>query len=207
MFLRKKMAVDVQKVIEMGTHLPLCSNERGIMASFGIYAAFNYNEFFFRVVSRIKRMVKEEDALAMEDKLYTAVLECAYYTFHGARMSMDWREYVSPMIETPEDELIALVAFINVFGVGYIDVEELVPGKRLVTVVRNAYDPGRYLEEYGPQPRSSCYMFRACTAACMDLVYGPRFPDGIGTFTATEPLCRAKGDEICKFIAEPANKV
>ncbi|WP_457572255.1 hypothetical protein [Desulfovulcanus sp.] len=200
------MALDVKKVIEMGTSLSLCSNERGIMAAFGIYAAFNYNEFFFRVVSRIKNMLDEADALAMEKKLYTAVLECAYYTFHGARTSMDWSEYVTPMIETPEDEVRALVAFTNVFGVGYIEVEELIPRKKLVTIVRNAYDPGRYLEEYGPQPRGSCYMFTACTAACMDLVYGPKFPKGIGTYVATELLCRAKGDHVCKFVAVPADQ-
>ncbi len=198
------MAVDVKKVIDMGSSLPLCSNEKGIMAAFGIYAAFNYNEFFFQVVSRVRRMVKEPDALALEAKLYDAVVDCAYYTFHGARISMDWREYITPMIETPEDEVRALVAFINVFGVGFIEVEDLIPGERLVTIVRNAYDPGRYVEEYGPQPKSSCYMFRACTAACMDLVYGAKFPDGKGTFFCREPLCRAKGDEICKFIAEPA---
>ncbi len=198
------MAVDVKKVIDVGSSLPLCSNEKGIMAAFGIYAAFNYNEFFFQVVSRVRHIVSDTDALALEKKLYDAVVDCAYYTFHGARTSMDWREYIAPMIETPEDEVAALVAFINVFGVGYIELNELIPGKKLVTVVRNAYDPGRYLEEYGVQSVSSCYLFQACTAACMDLVYGARFPDGKGTFFCREPLCRAKGDEFCKFIAEPA---
>ncbi len=197
------MPIDPKQVIEWGANLPLVSNEKGIMAAFGIYASMNFNEFFFQVVSQVTRLAKPEDALEVEQKLYHAVLECAYYTFHGARVSVDWLDYVAPMIETPEDELEALVAFTNIFGVGYIEVVDLVPGQLLVTRVENAYDPARYLEEFGPQERERCYMFAACTAACMDLVYGRPFPRGMGTFTVKETLCRAKGDLVCEFVATP----
>jgi hypothetical protein len=196
------MAIDSKKVIEIASRLPIESNERGIMAAFGVYAAMNYNEFFFKVVSRVIQKLDYRTAEEVEKKLYDAVLECGYHTFHGARTSMHWREYILSMINSPEDEIYALVAFTNVFGIGYIEVEELVPGQKLVTIVKNAYDPGRYLEEYGPQPHGRCYMFSACTASYMDLVYGPRYPIGMGTFVSNEVSCRSMGDPICRFIAE-----
>ncbi len=195
------MAVDVHKIIELALRLPIQSNERGIMAAFGIYAAMNFNEFYFRLVSQVIRMVEDDQARHIEQMLYQAVLECAYHTFHGARTSMHWLQYIQPMIKTPEDEVHALVAFTNIFGIGYIEVEELVPGERLVTRVRNAYDPGRYLEEYGPQKKGRCYMFNACTAAYMDLVYGNSYPYGMGTFVSTEVKCRSMGDSVCRFVA------
>lgn len=196
------MPIDSKKVIEIASRLPIESNERGIMAAFGVYAAMNYNEFFFKVVSRVIQMLDYRTAEEVEKKLYDAVLECGYHTFHGARTSMHWREYILPMINSPEDEVYALVAFTNVFGIGYIEVEELIPEQKLVTVVKNAYDPGRYLEEYGPQPHGRCYMFSACTASYMDLVYGPRYPTGMGTFVSKEVSCRSMGNNICRFIAE-----
>jgi len=196
------MSVDSKKVIELASRLPIASNERGIMAAFGVYAAMNYNEFFFKVASRVINAVDLETAQAIEKKLYDAVLECGYHTFHGIRTSMHWREHILPMITSPEDEVYALVAVTNIFGLGFIEVEELIPGKKLVTVVKNAYDPGRYLEEYGIQPRGRCYMFSACTASYMDLVYGPLYPEGMGTFIAVEIACRSKNDQICRFIAE-----
>jgi hypothetical protein len=196
------MAIDSKKVIELASRLPIESNERGIMAAFGVYAAINYNEFFFKVVSRVIQKMDYSTAQTVEKKLYDAVLECCYHTLHGARTSMHWREYILPMINSPEDEVYALVAFTNVFGIGYIEVEELVPGQKLVTIVKNAYDPGRYLEEYGPQPHGRCYMFSAVTASYMDLVYGPRYPIGMGTFVSKEALCRSMVDPICRFIAE-----
>ncbi len=198
----KIMAIDSKKIIELGSSLPIASNEKGIMAAFGVYVAMNYNEFFFKLVSRILHKVDDTEARAVEQKLYAAVLECGYHTFHGARTSMHWRDFILPMITSPEDEIHALVAFTNIFGIGYIEVEELIPGRKLITTVTNAYDPGRYLEEYGIQPRGRCYMFNACTASYMDLVYAPEYPDGMGTFTSTEVACRAMGDPVCRFVAE-----
>jgi hypothetical protein len=196
------MAVDTRKIIELTSSLPITSSERGIIAAFGVYVVMNYNEFFYKLVSRITNMVDETAARAVERELYNAVLECAYHTFHGARSSMEWRDLILPMIETQEDEIQALVALTNIFGIGYIEIEELVPGERLVTVVKNAYDPGRYLEEYGPQPRGRCYMLNACNASYMDLVYGVAYPDGMGTFISEEVECRSMDNSTCRFIAK-----
>ena len=198
------MAINSRKIIAIASSLPIASNERGIMAAFGVYAAMNFNEFYFKLVSRIINTLEDQDAHAVEEKLYNAVLECGYHTFHGARSSMDWRENFLPMINSPEDEVYALVAFTNIFGIGYIEVEELIPGQRLVTTVRNAHDPGRYMEEYGPQPRGRCYMFNACTASYMDLVYAAPYPSGMGTFVSNEVQCRSMGHSICTFVAEKA---
>ncbi|MEW6288306.1 MAG: hypothetical protein AB1545_00490 [Thermodesulfobacteriota bacterium] len=196
------MAIDSKKIIEVASRLPITSNERGIMAAFGVYALMHYNEFYFKLVSRISGKMDDTEAQVMERSLYEAVLECGYHTFHGARTSMHWREHVLPMIRTTEDEVHALVAFTNIFGIGFIEIEELVPGEKLVTTVQNAYDAGRYLEEYGPQRRARCYMFNACTASYMDLVYGPRYPKGMGTFRSQEMVCRAMGHDTCRFIAQ-----
>jgi hypothetical protein len=195
------MAVDTRKIIDLASSLPIASSEKGIIAAFGVYVVMNYNEFFYKLVSRITNMVDDEAAQAIERDLYNAVSECAYHTFHGARSSMEWRDLILPMIETREDELYALVAFTNIFGIGYIEIEELVPEERLVTVVKNAYDPGRYLEEYGPQPRGRCYMFNACNASYMDLVYGVAYPNGMGTFISEEVECRSMDHSTCRFMA------
>jgi len=196
------MAINSKKIIELASSLPIASNEKGIMAAFGVYVMLNYNECLFQLVSKIINMVDDTQAQAVEQKLYDAVLTCGYHTFHGARTSMHWRDLIQPMIKTPEHEIAALVAFTNIFGIGYIEIDDLVPGKKLVTTVQNAYDPGRYLEEYGPQPRGRCYMFNACTASYMDLVYGPAYPNGMGTFISKEVSCRSMGHSVCKFIAE-----
>ncbi len=196
------MSLDTTKIIKIFSSGDLPRDHKGIIGVFGIYAAYNLNEFFYKVVSRALMKVSPEEAEQIETQLYDAVLECAYQTFHGARTSLTWEQKVSPMIRSPEEEIEALVAFTNVFGIGFLEIKELIPGKRLVIQVGNAYDPKRYLEEYGPQPVGRCYMFRACTASYMDLVYGPPFPRGKGTFRCQEVRCRSMGDPYCEFVAE-----
>ena len=196
------MAVDGQRIIEIASKLPITSNERGIMGAFGVYVLMQYNEFYFKLVSRITESMADTDVQVVEHSLYNAVLECGYHTFHGVRTSMHWREHILPMIEQAEDEVRALVAYTNTFGIGFIEIEELTPGEKLVTTVRNAYDAARYLEDYGPQKRGRCYMLNACTASYMDLVYGPPYPKGMGTFVSNEVQCHAMGHDTCRFIAQ-----
>jgi len=196
------MAVDSEKIIQLASGIPIASNENGIMAAFGVYVCVNWNEFYYKAVSNVLAMLGEGAVRKVERDLYEAVLQCAYHTFQGARTSMHWKDLIAPLINTPEDEVHALVALTNIFGLGRIEVAELVPGKRLVTTVENAYDPGRYIEQYGPQPRGRCYMFNACTASYMDLVYAAPYPKGMGAFVSREVTCRSMGDPVCRFEAE-----
>lgn len=198
------MAVDKKKIITMASQLPIASDEKGIMAVFGVYAAINYNEFYYRLTSSAITMVDDAEENLIEDALYQAVLECAYHTFHGAMSSMEWIELFDPMIETPDDRIHALVAFTNIFGIGHVDLVELIPGEKLVTRVANAYDPGRYLKDHGVQPHGRCYMFNACNAGYMDLVYGGKYPHNMGTFRSKEVKCRSMGDAYCEFVATKA---
>ena len=200
------MAIDSKKIIKIASSLPVKSNERGIIAAFGVYVTITYNEFYFKLVSRVTQMLEEKEILAVERDLYHAVLQCGYHTFQGIRTSFHWREHISPMIHTPEDEVYALVAFTNVFGIGFIEIEKLIPGEELVTTVRNSYDSARYLEEYGIQSRGRCYMLKACTASYMDLVYGPAYPNGMYSYSSEEKTCRAMGNDVCTFIAKPIQK-
>lgn len=107
------------------------------------------------------------------------------------------------LIKSPEDEVHALVAYTNIFGIGYIEIEELLPGKNCKKCLRPRTLFGRI---WSPalQPLLYGYMLSACTASYMDLVYGLPYPKvkGGGTFIANEVSCRSKGDSICRFIAE-----
>ena len=75
------------------------------------------------------------------------------------------------------------------------------PNEKLVIRVSDSYEAGGYLSQYDQAASGKCYMLRGVTGAFMDLIYGDDYPDGCFTFTADEPLCRAKGDPYCEFIA------
>ncbi|MCG2723063.1 MAG: hypothetical protein L6290_13780 [Thermodesulfovibrionales bacterium] len=64
------MAIDSKKIIEIASKLQIESNEKGIMAAFGVYAAMNYNEFYFKVVSQAIHAMNTHSVLTIE-KNYT----------------------------------------------------------------------------------------------------------------------------------------
>ena len=147
-----------------------------------------------------KKMGKEKEAEAMM-LLIEAAQECGYATFQGIRNSWEWEEIVTPMIEKNEDQISGFAAVAVAFGWGDLEVKEILPEKKLRIRVCDSYEASGYLERYGAAGSGKCYMLRGVTAAFMDLIYGGDYPDGCFNFTAEEPLCRAKGDPYCEFVA------
>jgi len=137
--------------------------------------------------------------------LIAAAQECGYATFQGIRNSWEWDEIVSPMIDRKEDQINGFAAVAVAFGWGDLEVVQIVPDLELRLRVSDSYEATGYLERYGVAGSGKCYMLRGVTAAFMDLIYGEDYPDGCFDFTAEEPLCRAKGDPCCEFVARKSS--
>ena len=106
------------------------------------------------------------------------------------------------MIDKKDDQITGFAAAVVAFGWGDIEVKEILPEKKLRIRVNDSYEASGYLERYGTATSGKCYMLRGVTAAFMDLIYGVDYPDGCFDFVAEEPLCRAKGDPFCEFVAK-----
>jgi predicted hydrocarbon binding protein len=156
-----------------------------------------YNKLSFDFEKRMgKRKEKEAEALLIE-----AAQECGYATFQGIRNSWEWEEIVRPMIESREDQVFGFTAVASAFGWGDMEVKELIPDKKLLIHSSDSYEATGYMQLHGSANSGKCYMLRGVAAAFMGLLYGEDYPDGCFNFSAEEPLCRAKGDSYCEFVA------
>jgi hypothetical protein len=195
------VAIDGTKIIHAVMEGSLIRESKGIIPLFGVYLSLfsihHYNQLSFDFEHM---MGKSRDAEA-QTLLTHAAQECGYATFQGIRKSWEWDEIVKPMIEKKEDQIEGFTAVAVAFGWGDLVVKELAPGKKLVIRVSDSYEAGGYLKQYGSADSGKCYMLRGVTGAFMDLIYGEEYPEGCFTFMADEPLCRAKGDPYCEFIA------
>jgi predicted hydrocarbon binding protein len=179
----------------------LIRESKGIIPLFGVYLSLFSIHYYNQLSFDFEHMMgKSRDAEA-QTLLTHAAQECGYATFQGIRQSWEWDEIVKPMIEKKEDQIEGFTAVAVAFGWGDLVVKELAPGKKLVIRVSDSYEAGGYLKQYGSADSGKCYMLRGVTGAFMDLIYGEDYPDGCFTFIADEPLCRAKGDPYCEFIA------
>ncbi len=75
-------------------------------------------------------------------------------------------------------------------GWGKFEVEKLdVEGKELIVVVRNS----PFAEAYGDADEGVCHMIRGVMAGMAAGIFGTEAE-------SEETLCRAKGDEVCRFV-------
>ena len=195
------MAIDGTKITHAVMEGSRIRESKGIIPLFGVYLSLfsthYYNQLSFDFEKRMGPRRQEES----KSLLISAAHECGYATFEGIRNSPEWEQVVAPMIESKEDEIRGFAAVAVAFGWGDLEIVEIIPDEKLRIRVNDSYEARGYLEKYGRAKSEKCYMLRGVAAAFMDLSYAGDYPDGYSTFVAEEPMCRAKGDPYCEFIA------
>ena len=195
------MAIDGSKIIHAVMEGSRIRESKGIIPLFGVYLSIFSIQFYNKLSFDFELKMGESRSAESESLLIEAAQECGYATFQGIRNSWEWDEIVKPMIDQKEDQIEGFTAVSIAFGWGDLKVKELIPNEKLVIRVSDSYEAGGYLNQYAQTASGKCYMLRGVTGAFMDLIYGDDYPDGCFTFIAGEPLCRAKGDPYCEFIA------
>ncbi len=200
------MAIEGSKIVHAVMEGSRIRDAKGIIPLFGVYLSLFFVHYYNKLSFDFEKIMGGEREVESEALLIEAAHECGYATFQGIRNSREWEELVQPMIETKEDQLLGFTAVAVAFGWGDLEVKELIPDERLLIRVSDSYEATGYLKQYGPATSGKCYMLRGVAGAFMDLLFGEDYPDGLFTFSAEEPLCRAKGDTYCEFVARRPSK-
>ena len=195
------MAIDGSKIIHAVMEGSRIREAKGILPLFGVYLSLFSVHYYNSLSFDFEKMLGKHRSTEAESLLIKAAQECGYATFQGIRNSWEWEEIVTPMIDRKEDQISGFTAVAVAFGWGDLEVKELIPDEKLVINVSDSYEANGYLESYGLSGSGKCYMLRGVAGAFMDLIYGEDYPEGCFDFLAEEPLCRAKGDPYCEFIA------
>jgi len=195
------MAIDGNKIVHAVMEGSRIRESKGIIPLFGVYLSLFSVQYYNRLSFEFEKKLGKTRKTEAQALLIQAAQECGYATFQGIRNSWEWDEIVTPMIDQREDQIEGFTAVAVAFGWGDLEVKELIPEQKLVIRVSDSYEAGGYLQRYGRAASGKCYMLRGVAGAFMDLIYGEQYPDGCFTFAADEPLCRAKGDPHCEFIA------
>jgi predicted hydrocarbon binding protein len=195
------VAIEGSKIVHAVMEGSRIRDAKGIIPLFGVYLSLFFVQFYNKLSFDFEKKMGTGREAQSDALLIEAAHECGYATFQGIRNSREWEELVEPMIETKEDQLLGFTAVAVAFGWGDLEVKELTPQEKLLIQVSDSYEATGYLQQYGPASSGKCYMLRGVAGAFMDLLYGEDYPDGLFTFFAEEPLCRAKGDPYCEFIA------
>ncbi|MBR9982252.1 MAG: hypothetical protein KFF50_14575 [Desulfatitalea sp.] len=199
------MAIDGEKIIHAVMEGSRIRESKGIIPLFGVYLSIFSTRYYNQLSFNFQKQIHPSREVEAERLLIKAAQECGYATFQGVRNSWEWDEIVKPMIESKEDQIMGFAAVAVAFGWGDLVVKQLIPDEKLVIRVNDSYEAKGFLDLHEVTKTGKCFMLRGVTAAFMDLLYGDGYPEGCFTFSAAEPLCRAKGDPYCEFIARKSS--
>jgi hypothetical protein len=200
------MAIDRQKIIETMSSIEISINTEGLIEKFNVLLSQFPTRFWNGFAERLLQKTPLELVEPTKYLLYNAAHECGYHTGYGIITSQEWREIIAPMVEKePEDILHGALALFTAWGWGDTEVQELVPGEKMVVRVYDYYESD--VVEYGSSRRHSAYMISGVCAAFMELAYaGPYDPKGgpIGTFSCEQVKGIECGDSYGEFVVTKA---
>ncbi len=197
------MAIDRKKIIRDLSGVQFVGGGSGLIEAFNVFVNQMPTRFWTRFADRITNRAPAELLESVEFLLVNAAHECGYHTGHGMITSDEWKAAVQPMVEKiPDDMLQGAFAVFSAWGWANIEMNELVPGERMVC---RAYD---YYEAevvcYGARSRPAAYMLRGICAAFMDLAYGGPYDvtgkTGLYTFGCKQTKGIECGDEYGEFV-------
>jgi hypothetical protein len=199
------VAIDSTKIVRAVMEGSRIRESKGIIPLFGVYLSLFSVQYYNRLSCQFVETIGPQRKTEAQDLLIKAAQQYGYTAFHGIRNSWEWDNIVQPMIERKEDQIMGFTAVALAFGWGDLKVVELIADEKLVIRASDSYEASGYVKDHGLGASAKCYLLRGVTGAFMDLVYGRDYPKGCFSFTAMEPLCRAKGDVCCEFIAQKSS--
>lgn len=201
------MAINRSKIISDMSEIEILGNEKGIIEAFGVYLnqlpTTLWNNFADRLTAKT-----ESDLLPdVELLLVNAAQECGYHTGHGILTSDEWNAIVQPMVENNEDILHGLFAIFSGWGWAKAEIEELIPGERMVVRAYNYYEAD--VVKFGKSNKKSAYLIRGVCAGFMALVYSGYFQKDrskIHAYTCIQTKGLECGDSFGEFVVEKATE-
>ncbi len=198
--------IDEPKIIQALAEMPIEGDSDGLIPAFNVYLANTPADFYNLVAIRfVEAMEAHHLGDVARTQLQYVAENCGLNTFRGIRASAEWDSLIGPMVGSPEDELIGMVAVSNALGWGRWDVIDLVPGQSMKLQSANSYESIGYQQLRGRADRPVCPMLTGLSAGLFELVYGEgSLDERFGQFIAYETECCCHHGDACLFeVSKP----
>ena len=159
------------------------SENEGLIDSYEVLVTRMYANYYTLLIRDfivgVNKNVGHEGMFLVNQLLEEASHKCAFYIIGNILKSKEWNEIVKPQIKNPIDWVHGIVAVLNAFGWGVIQIENFVEDKELALAVYSDYESNSYLKmfEYDEDAKkylsqeATGYLFKGVASAIMNLLY------------------------------------
>ena len=188
------MTVQRDVIVKMLAGLNHQSHD-GLIPAYNVLMSTLPTEFWNNFCHRMVDAVPQEKRSEVEEGLTQGYNDCGYHTGQGVVTSKEFQAVITPMVtEGKKDILRGAFAVMTAVGMSKSGIVQNKEGERLVIRSVNYYTGDR------PSDEMRGYLLQGACPAFYDLVYGPPYPDGKGTFTCEQVAGLECGDPFGEFI-------
>lgn len=215
---RKNTNIDSLAILAALDKMTLAGSARtGLIDAFGVLLTRMYADYYcmisYKMLHELRRLMGDAGVELAGDLLTEAGHVCSFNTLGGIMLSAEWAGLVQPMIQNREDWVHGIVAVINALGWGFWEIEEVLPGEKLVMKIISGYESNFYQSVYTKSNFPISFLARGGCEGIMNLIYlaeiqygdtlDEEFYRSIANnperFICRQTECRAMGAEYDKF--------
>lgn len=153
-------------------------NETGIMNAFGSNITRHYSNYYslicVRVLMELEKKYKREGVAKAKAIMIQSALMSAFHLIGNLISSKEWKDIINPGVNSTDDQLHGILAFINTLGWGKWEVERFNPSGKTTFNITGSSESNAFLKMVGKTKAPICFFLEGMVTGIMNMVYNTR---------------------------------
>ena len=177
----------------------------------------NYSNLVcLRVLIELEKNYKREGLAKAKSIVIKSSQMSAFHLIGNLVGSKEWEQHISPTVNSTEDQLHGILAFINTLGWGKWEAEELNSSARTTFSIVSSTESNAFLKMVGKTKAPVCFFIEGMVGAIMNMVYNTKLTPNMelnkelfesifkadNRYVVVEAKTRMMGEESDRFVVE-----
>ncbi len=172
-------AVNYDDILETFTSAEIEGNEEtGLLQAYGSTITRHYANYYslisVRILMALEKKYKRDGVSKAKSIVIQSAQMSAFHLLGNLISSKEWKTTIAPSVNSTEDQLHGILAFINTLGWGKWEVERFNPSGKSTFNIIGSSESNAYLKMVGKTKAPICFFLEGMVTGIMNMVYNNR---------------------------------
>lgn len=172
-------AINYEDILEAFTTIELEGDEEtGMIQAFGSTITRHYSNYYslvsVRILMALEKKYKRDGVIKAKSIVIQSAQMSAFHLIGSLISSKEWKNHIAKSVNTTEDQLHGILAFINTLGWGKWEVERFNPSGKSTFNITGSSESNGFLKMVGRTKAPICFFLEGMVTGIMNMVYNNR---------------------------------
>ncbi|MEQ6120598.1 hypothetical protein [Reichenbachiella sp. MALMAid0571] len=177
-------AINYSDILEAFTSVEVEGNEEtGLMEAFGSTITRHYANYYslisVRILMGLEKKYKRDGVIKAKTIMIQSAQMSAFHLLGNLISSKEWSTTIAPSVNSTDDQLHGILAFINTLGWGKWEVERFNPSGKSTFNITGSSESNAFLKMVGKTKAPICFFLEGMVTSIMNMVYNTRLTTNI----------------------------